>query len=65
MFDMTPYFSGNSAYENNEDFKAFTKRKQTLLKSVERLLFIKFPDDMAKRLKYQKEVDDALNQEEA
>lgn len=51
--------------ENNAEFKAFQKRKQTILKNVDRLLEIKFPNDMSLRQSYKEEVERAMNEEEA
>lgn len=41
------YNSNNSGgVDKNEDFKAFMKRKQTILQNVDMLLEIKFPKDL-------------------
>jgi len=57
--------SPNAQYENNEEYKAFQKRKQTLLKNVDKLLVIKFPNDETKRQSYKDEVVKAMDEEES
>lgn len=61
---MTPYYSPNNAYEKTDEYKAFVKRKQEILKNVEKLLLIKFPDDLEKRRKYKEGIEEALMEEE-